>query len=353
MLRLAAPGHRRLRQSLPGAVDATFAGSETNVAASLAMLGAEVSLVTAMPRNPIAEACIDAVRAVGVDTSRVHWSDIGRVGLYYLESGANQRPSRVTYDRDHSSVALTPAEAYSWRESLAGATWLHVSGVTPALSEAAAEATQAAVEQAKRGGVTVSCDLNFRGKLWRWKPGVDPRDLAEHVMNRLLPFVDVLIANEEDCSQVLGIAAEGSDIEAGRIVASRYEDVAARVVERFPKVQTVATTLRHSLSASHNDWGAMLYSAQDRRACFAPLRDGEYSPYPIKNIVDRVGGGDSFAAALIFALTTETLRSPQSAVAFAAAASCLAHSIPGDFNYSSRQEIETLMRGLGSGRVVR
>jgi 2-dehydro-3-deoxygluconokinase len=210
-----------------------------------------------------------------------------------------------------------------------------------------------AVKEAKTAQLTVSCDLNFRKKLWRWDGSLSPNALAEKTMREILPYVDVVIANEEDASDVLSIRAGDSDVHAGRLEIDRYPEVATKIISQFENVSKVAITLRESVSATHNNWGAMLYGSTEKKAFFAPCRDGDYKPYKITNIVDRVGGGDAFAAGLIFALTTGELSSPQTAISFAAASSCLAHSIPGDFNYSSRSEVEALMRGSGSGRVVR
>lgn len=353
MVRMATPGFLRFAQALPGQLDVTFAGAEANVAASLAMLGAEAKFVTALPENPLADACVNSLRRVGIDTRHVLRSDRGRLGLYFLETGANQRPSRIIYDRDHSTISLTPPEAYDWVAILDGAKWLHVSGITPALSQAAANATIQAAERAQTGGLTVSCDLNFRGKLWRWDASAAPRELAGRVMRQILPHVDVLIANEADCADVLDIRAGSSDVHAGRIEVEAYPDVARQVVGQIPNIKMVATTLRESISASHNNWGAMLYEAASDAPHFAPRRDGEYAPYEIRNIVDRVGGGDAFAAGLMFALDSDDFTSSQAALEFAVAASCLAHSISGDFNFSSREEIDALVAGSASGRVVR
>jgi 2-dehydro-3-deoxygluconokinase len=353
MARMAPPGLLRFRQALPGVLEVTFAGAEANVAVSLALLGADVSFVTALPGTSIAEACVDRLRGLGVETRHILRSDKGRLGIYFLETGANQRPSRVLYDRDHSAIALTPPAAYDWAAILSGGTWFHTTGITPALSRLTAEATLAAVREAKTRGLIVSCDLNFRKNLWRWEEGLSASKLAEKTMRSLLPHVDLLIANEEDCADVLGIRAAGSDVEAGKLQADRYPEVARQLVRQFPNVSRVAITLRESISASHNNWGAMLYCAAGDEAFFAPIEAGQYRPYPIRNIVDRVGAGDSFGAALIFALNTPELEAPQTTVRFAAAASCLAHSISGDFNFSSRAEIEALMRGSGSGRVLR
>ncbi|WP_417735539.1 PfkB family carbohydrate kinase [Rosistilla oblonga] len=353
MGRLAPPGFLRLPQAMPGSLDVTFAGAEANVAASLSILGLDAHFVTALPNNPIADACVNSLRSIGIDTSSILRSDIGRLGLYFLETGANQRPSRVIYDRDGSTIGQTPADAYDWDKIFVGADWFHVTGITPAVSQVAAEATLHAAKAAKQRGLTVSCDLNFRGKLWRWDSSASPHELAGRTMRQLLPLVDVLIANEEDCGDVLQIRAAETDVASGKLSAERYPEVARRVVQEFPNLRYVATTLRESISASHNNWGAMLYDAAAESASFAPRSDGEYEPYSIRNIVDRVGGGDSFAAGLIFGLLNDDYPTPQAALQFAVAASCLAHSIIGDLNFSSREEIDALAKGSASGRVVR
>jgi len=354
MGRLTPKGMLRWPQALPGDVEFTFGGGEANVAVSLAVLGAEASFVTALPRNPIADACVRYLDAMGVDTSRIVRTDEGRLGLYYLEGGANQRASVVTYDRAGSSLMLAPSEAYNWASILQGAKWFHITGITPALSRNAADATLAAVRAANSRGLTVSCDLNFRRKLWSWHAGVAPRDLAERTMRSILPFVNVVVANEEDAEMVLGIAASGTDVGTGVLRANAYPAVAREVVRQFPNVSRVAVTLRESISATHNNWGGMLYDAATDTAEFAPHDGaGRYRPYEIKSIVDRVGAGDAFAAALIYALSTPELSASSAAVAFAAAASCLKHSIPGDANLTTRSEAEALMKGHGSGRVKR
>lgn len=353
MGRLCPPGHMRFFQSMPGSLEMTFAGAEANVAASLAFLGAPARFVTALPDNILSDACIQNLRGIGVDTAHILRTKAGRLGLYFVEKGANQRPSNVIYDRGHSAFALATAEQFDWAEVLAEAGWLHISGITPALSQTAFETALAAVRTAKGMGITVSCDLNFRKKLWQWESGTPANDLARRCMSLLLPHVDVLIANEEDASDVFGIHLEGNDIEGGRLAIGCYPQVAREIVRLFPAIKKVAITLRESLSASHNNWGAMLYDAATADACHAPLSAGVYKPYEIRNIVDRVGGGDSFAAGLIFALNTPELASFQAAICFATAASCLAHSIEGDFNLVTQSEVVSLMNGGGSGRVVR
>lgn len=352
MGRLTPPGFLRLRQCLPGSLEVSFAGAEANVAGSLAMLGASARFVTALPNNDLAEACLDSLTAMGI-ASVVARTDQGRLGLYFLETGANQRPSRVLYDREHSAVSLVSPDAFDWSSIFAGAGWFHVTGITPAISGTAAEATLQAVQAAKAAGLTVSCDLNFRAKLWRWELGTEPRQLARRVMSSVLRSVDVLIANEEDCADVLGISAQQTDVHSGRLDVDNYPAVAQAVVEQFPNLSIVATTLRQSLSASHNNWGAMLWHADSKRAIFAPTVDGVYAPYEIRNIVDRVGGGDSFAAGLIFATMSQDYPSMEEALEFAVAASCLAHSIKGDLNFSTREEVDALAGGSMSGRVIR
>lgn len=352
MGRLASPANLRLRQARN--LEVTYAGAEASVAASICNFGGKARYVTALPKHALAEAAMDAIRSVGIDAQYVLRTDEGRMGLYFLETGANQRPSNVVYDRADSAISITPAERYDWEGIFDGAQWLHLSGITPALSKNAAEATLVAAKKAKAAGASVSIDLNFRGKLWNWDSSKTPHELAQVTMRGILPFIDVVIGNEEDCHDVLGIQAGDTDVHSGTLDTSRYPEVAKQVVKQFPNLSRVAITLRESISASHNNWGAMLFDAASYKAYYAPLgNDSKYRAYQIRNIVDRVGGGDAFAAGLIFALTTTALNDSQTAVNFAVAASCLKHSIKGDFNYSSRSEVERLMGGNASGRVVR
>ncbi len=353
MGRFCPENFQRFRQSMPGKLDMTFAGAEANVAASIAMLGGSVRFVTALPNNEMTEACLSVLKGIDVDVSGIRKVKYGRFGLYFVERGANQRPSRVMYDRDHSAVSLTPGNAYDWDSLYSDAGWLHTTGITPSLSEISANATETSVRIAREKGLTVSCDLNFRNKLWQWKPGTSARELAQQTMRKILPYVDVVISNEEDAHDVLSISAENADIESGKLDVTKYTDVAKEIVKQFPNVKQVAITLRESISATHNNWGAMLYDAAAAESHFAPMREGNYEPYQIKAIVDRVGSGDSFGAALVFALNTPELSKPQDAIRYAVASSCLCHSVNGDFNYVSRSEVEALMGGSGSGRVVR
>ncbi len=352
MGRFAAPQHMRLRQT--HALEVTYAGAEASVAASICNFGGSARFVTALPKHALAEATLDSLRAVGIDTQFVRHTDEGRLGLYFLESGANQRPSNVIYDREHSAVSITEADQYDWDAIFDGAQWLHLSGITSAISRCAANANLVAAQKAKQAGLQVSVDLNFRAKLWTWDKTISPRELARQTMRNLLPHVDLVIANEDDCSNVLGIHAKETDVHAGTIQSLCYPEVAAQVVEQFPSVSRVAITLRESHSATHNNWGAMLLDVGSGESYFSPTSaNGEYRPYEIKSIVDRVGSGDAFAAGLIYCLTTPELSKPQTALAFAVAASCLKHSIHGDFNCTTRNEVELLMTGNASGRVLR
>jgi 2-dehydro-3-deoxygluconokinase len=354
MGRLNPEGFLRFTQVCPGSLNLTFGGAEANVAVSVSVLGGSTRFITALPKHAVAEACIREMRGLGVDCEHILRTDTGRLGLYFVETGANQRPSRVIYDREGSAVSLTTADQYNWQTIFADAGWLHISGITPALSRIAADSTLEAVRQASERGVRVSCDLNFRKALWRWDDSLSPKELAQKTMSSILPYVDVVIANEEDASDVLGIEAGHTDVEAGDLLIDKYPDVAAAIVEQFSNVSKVAITLRESHSATHNDWGAMLYDASTKSACFAPQKNGVYTPYQIRAIVDRVGGGDAFAAGLTYASNyAEFADDDQAVLAFAVASSCLAHSNKGDFNHATFQEVENLAGGSASGRVIR
>ncbi|HET6883093.1 MAG TPA: sugar kinase [Pirellulales bacterium] len=354
MLRVAPEGHLRFRQVLPGRVDLTFAGAEANVCAALALWGERCRYVTALPSNFITDSLLAVLRGLGIDTQFVVHREVGRLGAYFVETGANQRSSMVVYDRDHSAISLAAAQEYDFAGALDGVTWVHVTGITPSLSENAYLATLELVRLAHERGIGVSCDLNFRNKLWRWKPGFNARQLAHECMTQILPHVNLLVANEEDAGDVLGVHAVGASIEQGHINYSAYEPVARDIVGQFPGLSQVAITLRESVSADHNQWGAILLDAENDRAWFAPVdAQGKYRPYEIRDIVDRVGAGDAFAAGLLYALHSADFREPQRALQFAVAASCLKHSIKGDFSYVTVPEITTLMSGVASGRVRR
>lgn len=353
MLRLAPADFLRVPQVIPGPLDSTFGGGELNVAVSIAMQGGHSAFLTASPDNPITDCLVNEMRKLNVDTSLIQRTASGRFGIYFVETGANQRGGTVIYDRAGSSIALSGPDDFDFDTAFQDANWFHITGITPAISESAAAAALKSVQLAKAAGLTVSCDLNFRRKLWNWKPGTTQTQLAQQTMQQLVRHVDVIIANEEDCDLSLGIKADSTDVESGELNLAGYENVARQIAKTYPNVTHVAITLRESLSATHNNWGAMLYEVAGDTAHFAPLDDGQYQPYEIKNIVDRVGAGDSFAGALIFAMNTPELSAPATAIRYATAASCLKHSIKGDFNYTTRSEIESLMQGSGSGRVQR
>jgi 2-dehydro-3-deoxygluconokinase len=333
MLRLAPPGFERFLQS-PQFV-ATFGGGEANVAVALAGFGNPARYITVLPsNNPIADALLGELRRFGVDDARVVRGG-GRMGIYFVETGANQRPSKVVYDRENSAIALAGPGDIDWGHALEGAAWFHITGITPALSQSAADLSMESVKAARAAGLTVSCDLNFRKNLWKYgKP-------AQAVMSDLFRLVDVGIANEEDCQAALGIHVD-VNVESGQLDADAYRALTEKVLSAYPNLKMLAITLRESKSASHNGWSACLHDRKE----FLLSRH-----YEITHIVDRVGGGDSFAAGLIFGLLN--LPAHAAALEFAVAASCLKHSISGDFSRLSREEVEQLIRGGGSGRVQR
>lgn len=353
MGRIEAEHNNTFLQALPGSVKITYAGAEANVAASLAMFGRETQFVTVLPDNPITRACVFYLRGLGIGINHVKFTNQGRFGLYFLETGANQRPSNVVYDRDYSSISIAPASLYDWDTIFKDALWYHISGITPALSRDAAKAAIESVKKAKEYGVRVSCDLNYRKKLWLWDNSCSKKELAQKTMGELLPYVDVIIGNEEDASDVLAIHPENVDVNSGHLNIDKYVDVAKEIERKFPSVSYIAFTLRESISATYNRWGAMLYDVSTGKAYFSPKQNDEYMPYEIKSIIDRVGGGDSFSAGLIYALTGSEFNDPEKAVAFAASASCLCHSIHGDINYSMKEDVIRLMQGNASGRVIR
>lgn len=332
MLRLKSPGFERLFQS--PVLEATFGGGEANVAVALANYGLDAAFVTALPDNDVGSAALRELRSFSVDTSHIVRSG-ERVGIYFLETGANQRPSKVVYDRAGSSIAEASPQAFDWDAIFEGSSWFHITGITPALSESAAELSMASVVAAKRHDVTVSCDFNYRGKLWKYGKS------APEVMRELVRYVDVGIANEEDCQKSLGVSVD-VDVEKGELDTAKYEALSAEVLNQFPNMHTIAITLRESRSADRNGWSACLRDANGFRLS---------RRYDITDIVDRVGGGDSFGSALIYGLNAYEDR--QQSLEFAVAASCLKHSISGDFNRVSVAEVEKLMGGDASGRVQR
>ena len=332
MMRLNPEGYLRFVQA--NKFEASYAGGEANVAVSLANYGLDAAFVTKLPDNPFGEAARNELRRFGVDTSGIVWGG-PRLGIYFVEKGASQRGSKVVYDRAGSSIALAKRGDFDWVKILKGAKWFHFTGITPALGGELPAICLDALKYCRAHKITVSCDLNYRGKLWS-------RAEAGKCMAKLVPYVDVLIANEADAADVFGIVGKGSDVESGKLDKAGYVSVAEQLVRRFG-VRQVAITLRTSLSASDNLWAGMLYDAKARKACFS-------SEHRV-HIVDRVGGGDSFGGGLVYALLAG--KSAQKAIDFAVAASCLKHSIEYDFNHVTVAEVETLAAGNGAGRVQR
>ena len=330
MLRLAPEGYLRFVQS--DRFEATFGGAEANVAVSLASFGENAVFVTKLPTHEIGQMAVNSLRRYGVDTSEiVRGGD--RVGIYYCEKGASQRPSKVIYDRANSSIAKAEKSDFDWEKIFKDADWFHVTGITPALGDEIAEITVEACRKAKEMGVTVSTDLNYRKKLWT-------REKAGKVMTELCKYVDYCIANEEDAKDVFGITADNTDIESGKLDRDGYISVAKKLTEKFG-FKGVAITLRESISANDNNWSGMLYTGNETY----------FSKKYAIHIVDRVGGGDSFGAGLIYGLSNGM--APQDTIEFAVAASCLKHSVEGDFNMMSLDEVKSLAKGSGSGRVQR
>lgn len=331
MMRLQPSGYKRFMQA--DSFDIVFGGGEANVAVSLAQFGEDVAFVTKLPRNAIADKCVKELKGWGVDVSKiVRGGD--RMGIYFCEKGCSQRGSNVIYDRAGSAIAKIGENDLDISAVLDGAEWLHWTGITPAISDAMAEVTEKILIEAKRRNITVSCDLNYRKKLWS-------REKANAVMSKLVKYVDVLISNEEDSKDVFSIEAENTDINSGVISQKGYEGIGKRLMEKFPNIKYVAFTLRESVSASCNGWSAMLIDGKN------VYKSKKYTI----DIVDRVGGGDSFGAGLIYGLKNKL--GEQNAIEFAVAASCIKHTVEGDFNIASVDEVNKLAGGDGSGRVQR
>ena len=335
MLRLATPDNLRFQQST--SLSATYGGGEANVAVSLANYGVETDFVTRLPKNDIAAACVGELRKYGVGTSHIVYGG-ERLGIYFLETGAIARPSKVVYDRAHSSISTIERGMVDWERVFEGADWFHFTGITPAISASAAEVCLEACQVANRMGVTVSCDLNYRKNLWKYGK------TASEVMPALVECCDVILGNEEDAEKVFGIKPEGFDVAAteGKVEQSAFESVCRQIMARFPRAKKVIITLRGSINANHNTWGGVLFNGQ---TLYSSPR------YDLTHIVDRVGGGDSFMGGLIYGL--REYKDDERALRFAVAASALKHTIYGDFNLVKVAEVENLMRGDGSGRVAR
>ena len=334
MMRLSPPDRMRFTQAR--SFDVTYGGGEANVAVALAKFGVPVKYVTRLPQNDLGDACLNHLRQFGVITSNiVRGGD--RLGIYFNEHGAVQRGGKVIYDRANSSLATIEPGMIDWKKAFSDAGWFHWTGITPAISKGAAESCLEAVQAAKKMGLKVSVDLNYRSKLWKW--GKTPRD----VMEQLVAYADIIIGNEEDADKVFGIKAPGVDVTAGKVEAEKYRFVAEKLKQMFPNAGPIAITLRGSISASHNTWTAVLYD--EKTLYSAPT-------YEITHIVDRVGGGDAFAAGLIYGVL-EFEGDLQRALEFAVAASCLKHTIPGDMNLVTVEEVSRVMAGVVSGRVSR
>lgn len=334
MLRLATPGYLRFSQSTE--LSATFGGGEANVAVSLANYGIPVDFITRLPENDIGRACMMDLRKYGVNTNNIVWGG-DRLGIYFLETGAVSRGSKVIYDRAHSAISEIKPGIINWDKVFEDVTWFHWTGITPAISEGAADVCLEAIQKANEKGITVSCDLNFRKNLWKYGKK------AGEVMPALVAGTDIVLGNEEDAEMVFGIKAEGVDISAGHIDAAAYESVSKQIMARFPRCKKVITTLRGSVNANHNSWAGVLWDGKNLL---------ESPTYQITHIVDRVGGGDSFMGGLIYGFLTFP-DNDQKALNFAVAASCLKHTIYGDFNQVSVDEVEKLIAGDASGRVAR
>lgn len=336
MLRLATPGYLRFSQT--NELSATFGGGEANVAVSLANYGMDAEFVTRLPENDIAAACVKDLHKHGVKTDHIVYGG-DRMGIYFLETGAVARASKVVYDRVHSAISEIKPGMIDWELVLAGADWFHWTGITPAISQGAADVCLEAIQTANRLGIPVSCDLNYRKNLWKYGKK------ASEVMPDLVAGCDIILGNEEDAEKVFGIKPEGFDVTAtaGEVNAAEFESVCTQLMQRFPRARKVIITLRGSINANHNTWGGVLY---DGKQLFQSPR------YDITHIVDRVGGGDSFMGGLIYGLLTYP-QDDQQALNFAVAASCLKHTIYGDYNEVTVKEVENLMKGDGSGRVSR
>ena len=333
MLRLAAPEYRRFSQS--SYLVSTFGGGEANVAVSLANYGLPVDFITRLPDNDIGKWCNNEIRKFGVKTNNIIWGG-DRLGIYFLETGAVNRSSKVVYDRAYSSISEIKPGMIDWDKIFEDAGWFHWTGITPAVSEGAAKVCLEAIKAASDKGLTVSCDLNFRNKLWKWGR------TAGEVMPELVKECDIVLGNEEDAEKVFGISPEGVDVTSGKVKASAYRSVATQLMERFSKIKKVIITLRGSINANHNTWSGILFDGN---------RLLETPQYDITHIVDRVGGGDSFMGGLIYGLLS--YGDDQEALNFAVAASCLKHTVYGDFNMVTVGEVEKLMKGDASGRVSR
>ena len=353
LLRLSPPGAAGLLQALPGTLEAGFGGSEANTAVALAALGAPSSFLTLLPQGPLGDACLASLTGRGVKVDQVVRTDRGRLGIYFLEKGAGPRPSRVVYDREGSALALASPGDLEWNSALEEAQWLHLSGITPALSRGAAELTREGAEKARAAGIPYSIDLNYRARLWRWEEGTGPEALARSVLPPIARGAALVAGNEEDALRIFGLTVKGLDLSRGRLDPAAYAGLAEETAARCPGARFVAFSLRRSLDASRNLWGGMLFDVETGKAHYHPRdEEGNFAPLEIAPMVDRVGAGDAFTAGLLFGLFHERTL-PARALALAVAAGALAHTYPGDWLLSGLEEVDALARGETSGRIRR
>ncbi len=333
MMRLNTPGYSRFSQAMPGSMNITFAGAEANISASLAFLGIETALVTALPNHAIADACLADLRRLGVQTKHIVRSPLGRMGLYFYEQGVNQRSGHVIYDREQSTLSLLEASAYDWNRIFEDCQIFVISGITPALSSTAAEVTKHAIQMARQANIRVVCDLNFRSKLWRWDKAKSAQILASKCMTELMRDVDICVCGIDDAVNILGVQRE-----------PELRSMVLQMIEKFPQLSHVALTLRDGSSSVELKFGGALYDAHQQALHVV-------SPYSIPLVVDRLGAGDAFTAGIIFGLIQDF--HAEQMIHFATAAGCLAHSTEGDYHCSTRLEIESVMHGDSGGRVIR
>ena len=347
MVRITTPGVQKIRQSWPGDATISFAGSESNVAESLALQGCPSRFVTKLPKNDVAECCLAMLRGLGVDDGKVVLVPRGRMGAYYVEGGADQRASKVIYDREDSVFSHSKLGDYDWEEICKDADWFHCSGISPAISRETSEVTIDAVKRAKKMGLTVSFDMNYRQKLWLWDSSKAQQQLAQEVCAQILPYTDVLIGNIED-SPVVGVYTNDS--------VEHNPEFCRTMVSRYPNLKLIATILREMPSANIDTWGGILYDVEKDKQYVGPLADGAYAPWHINDIVDPIGVGDAFSAGLVYALKDPEIKDDlQYVLYYTLACSCLAHTIKGDCNYTTKEEVLALLQkgSRGSGRVLR
>ncbi len=353
MLRLGPPGNKAFCQALPGRLEACFGGAEANAAVVISALGGEASFATVLPEGPIGDACLSALRSRNVGIDSIRRLKDSRMGIYFLEQGACSRPSRVIYDREHSAFALSGKGAVDWDKAMEGTGVFHVSGISPAVSRKACELTVQGLENAKKKGITISVDLNFRSKLWKWDKEKKPEVLARETMTRIVSKADILFGNEEDAQKVFGMKTKGLDLATGSLDPGEYERLVMELSRRFSGLKYIALSLRYSMDASRNLWGGLLYDVGSEVIHFHPAKEGGgFLPMEISSIVDRVGAGDAFAGGILFGLWHMRYL-PAKALAVGVSAGALAHTFPGDWFYSNLDQVEALASGITSARIQR